>query len=91
LTEYKIAETDSFRKKISGKKYAFWRDKLRNYVYPLLRANPYFGPQIKKLKGAEYKNIFRFRLGDYRLFYKVEESIVVVFVFDIEHRKDAYR
>ncbi|WP_223292742.1 type II toxin-antitoxin system RelE family toxin [Breznakiella homolactica] len=58
-------------------------------MYPLLRRNPYFGPNIKRLKG-NYNDIFRFRIGDYRLFYKIEETKVIVFIIDIENRKDAY-
>jgi len=59
-------------------------------VYPILRSNPFFGGNIKKLKG-EYKDIYRFRIGDYRLFYKVEEQQSIIFVVDIESRQDAYR
>ena len=59
-------------------------------MYPLLRENPYFGPNIKKLKGT-YRDLYRFRIGEYRLFYKIEESMIVVFIITIEKRKDAYR
>ena len=45
---------------------------------------------IKKLKG-EYKDIYRYRIGDYRLFYKVSEETVIIFILDIEARKDAYK
>ncbi|WP_253703697.1 type II toxin-antitoxin system RelE family toxin [Treponema denticola] len=55
-----------------------------------MRKNPHFGPNIKKLKGI-YKEIYRFRLGDFRLFYKVSEEKVTVFIIDIEARKDAYK
>ncbi|MBN1617271.1 MAG: type II toxin-antitoxin system RelE/ParE family toxin [Spirochaetales bacterium] len=56
---------------------------MADYVYPILRTNPYFGPNIKKLKG-EYKELYRFRIGDYRLFYKISEETVIVFILDIE-------
>ena len=58
--------------------------------YPILRENPLFGPNIKRLKG-EYKEIYRYRIGDYRLFYKVSEETVIVFIIVIENRKDAYK
>jgi len=90
LTNYKIAETATFEKKIKSKKYEFLYQKIKNYVYPILRKNPHFGPNIKKLKGI-YKKIYRFRLGDFRLFYKVSEEKVIVFIIDIEARKDAYK
>ena len=64
--------------------------KINDYVYPILRENPFFGPNIKKLKG-EYKDLYRFRIGDYRLFYTISEETVIVFIIDIEARKDAYK
>ena len=56
----------------------------------MLRKNPYFGSNIKKLKG-NYKDLYRFRIGDYRLFYKISEDTVIVFIIDIETRKSAYK
>jgi len=88
LNNYKIAETENFSKKISSKKYSHLYQKIYLDVYPILRSNPYFGGNIKKLKG-EYKDIYRFRIGDYRLFYKIEDAMI--FVIDIESRQDAYK
>ena len=86
MTKYRIAETETFEKKIKSTKYK----KIKEYVYPILRKNPYFGSNIKKLKG-NYKDLYRFRIGDYRLFYKISEDTVIVFIIDIETRKDAYK
>ncbi len=90
MANYKIAETDTFEKKISSLKYKALYKKINDYVYPILRENPFFGPNIKKLKG-EYKDVYRFRIGDYRLFYKISDETVIVFILDIEARKDAYK
>lgn len=90
MANYKIAETETFEKKIKTLKSRNLYSKITDYVYPILRANPFFGSNIKKLKG-EYKEIYRFRIGDYRLFYKISEETVIVFVLDIESRKDAYK
>jgi mRNA interferase RelE/StbE len=60
--------------------------KIFENVYPFLKNNPFFGTNIKKLKG-EYKEIYRFRIGDYRLFYKIDEKEYIVFVINIEVRK----
>jgi mRNA interferase RelE/StbE len=90
LASYKIAETETFEKKIKTLKYKNLYSKITDYVYPILRTNPYFGPNIKKLKG-EYKEVYRYRIGDYRLFYKISEETVIVFIVDIESRKDAYQ
>jgi mRNA interferase RelE/StbE len=59
-------------------------------VYPILKNNPFFGTNIKKLKG-KYKEVYRFRIGDYRLFYKVEENEALIFIVNIENRKDTYK
>jgi mRNA interferase RelE/StbE len=87
LGNYKIAETENFQKKIASKKYNSLHQKILEYVYPILRANPFFGPNIKKLKG-EYKELYRFRIGNYRLFYKTDEENLLVFIIDIESRKE---
>jgi mRNA interferase RelE/StbE len=51
--------------------------KIKDYVYPQLRVNPYFGPHIKKLKG-DYREVYRFRIGEYRLFYTIEKERVIL-------------
>lgn len=59
-------------------------------VYPTLRREPRFGPNIKRLKG-ELSDFYRYRVGDYRLFYTIEEADVVVVVVDLRSRQNAYR
>ncbi|MCI5145051.1 MAG: type II toxin-antitoxin system mRNA interferase toxin, RelE/StbE family [Candidatus Electrothrix sp. AR3] len=89
MSEFQIAESKSFekrKKKIEPKLYA----KIRNVVYPQLQKNPYFGANIKKLKG-DLSDYYRFRIGNYRLFYLVEEEKVIVVVIDLRHRRNAYR
>lgn len=90
MASFKIAETDTFEKKIKGPEYKSLYRKISDYVYPILRENPFFGPNIKKLKG-EYKDLYRYRIGDYRLFYKISEESVIIFILDIEARKDTYK
>jgi len=89
LNKFKIAETQTFSEKIKGNKYRSQYKKIVDYVYPILRENPFFGPNIKKLKG-NLKEVYRFRIGNFRLFYKISEETVIVFIIDIEDRKDAY-
>jgi mRNA interferase RelE/StbE len=89
LSEFQIAETKGFTKRkesIAPELY----EKIKSVVYPQLRKNPYFGPNIKKLKGklAPY---YRFRIGDYRLFYLIEADKVLVAVVDLKHRQGAYK
>ncbi|CAG0968595.1 MAG: type II toxin-antitoxin system RelE/ParE family toxin [Candidatus Methanoperedens sp.] len=44
---------------------------------------------IIKMKG--HNNIYRIRVGDWRIIYKVDKKIKQVIVFDILPRKIAYR
>jgi mRNA interferase RelE/StbE len=85
LDKYKIAETENY-----SKKYEHLYRKISEDVYPILKNNPFWGGNIKKLKG-EYKEVYRFRIGNYRLFYKVEEQKLIIFIVDIQSRQDAYK
>ena len=54
-----------------------------------LEQDPRSHPNIKSLKGA-YSGLYRYRIGDYRVIYSVEDEIVQVFVVAIAHRGQAY-
>lgn len=43
----------------------------------------------KKLRG--YENLYRLRVGDWRLIYAVEDDLLVVLVIEIAPRGEAYR
>ncbi|MDE2715844.1 MAG: type II toxin-antitoxin system RelE/ParE family toxin, partial [Chloroflexota bacterium] len=65
-------------------------NKLRR-VYPHLRTHPLNGPNIKKLQ--RWRDLYRYRLGDHRLIYKMdrEQRRCVVILLYLGHRKDVYR
>jgi len=86
---FDIAETETFQRSISKKEISKIYNKITTYVYPQLRINPFFGKNIKKLKG-EFKDVYRYRIGEYRLFYQVAEKQILIFIMDIVKRKDAY-
>ena len=88
--KYSIAETRTFQKKIEKRDFKPLYSKILNYVYPQLQKNPFYGPNIKKLKG-EFEGVYRYRIGDFRLFYIIESDRVIVFIIDIEKRKDSYK
>ncbi|NCD35286.1 MAG: type II toxin-antitoxin system RelE/ParE family toxin [Spartobacteria bacterium] len=93
LSEYRIFETDEFTKKL-GKITQSHRkvveSKLHAYVYPQLKTAPCYGPNIKKLKGYSPET-WRYRIGNYRIFYFVDESEKIINILTIDQRKDAYR
>jgi mRNA interferase RelE/StbE len=90
LAKYKIAETDDFQKEIKNDKFRNLYHKITDFVYPQLRSNPFFGPNIKKLKG-EFEDYYRYRIGNFRLFYTIDKDRVIVFIVSIGDRKEAYR
>ena len=92
LPKYKIFETKEFSKKLGeifGKQPAKIEKKLKTYVYPQLKEQPYFGNNIKKLRNYTPET-WRYRVGDYRFFYEIDEKKGVVSMLTVDHRKDVY-
>lgn len=44
---------------------------------------------IKKLKSVF--NFYRIRVGEYRIIYTIDDTVLIVTVVKIAHRKDVYR
>jgi mRNA interferase RelE/StbE len=94
LTEqrYRIFETNEYAKRVSKfskHESLFIQTKLATHVYRQLRIEPHFGNNIKKL--VDYKpETWRYRIGNYRLFYSIDEQEKIVFILTVEFRKDAY-
>lgn len=44
---------------------------------------------VKKLKGED--DLYRLRVGDYRVIYQVQDRVLLVLVLDIGHRRNVYR
>ncbi|MCF8259116.1 MAG: type II toxin-antitoxin system RelE/ParE family toxin [Flavobacteriales bacterium] len=59
---------------------------LKKTIYALA-VNPR-PPGCKKLKG---RTGYRVRVADYRVIYTVNDSILIIEVIDLGHRKDVYR
>lgn len=88
LSKYQIAETKTFekvKKKIDKKLYL----KIKNFVYPQLRENPFYGTNIKKLKD-NLEGYYRYMIGNYRLFYLIEDDKLIIAVVDFKYRQQAY-
>jgi mRNA interferase RelE/StbE len=63
------------------------REMIRKAIEKKLTVDPIsFGKPLRySLKGYR-----RLRIGDYRVIYKIIEDKVLVFIVDIDHRKDVY-
>jgi len=46
-------------------------------------------PGSKKLRGTD--DLYRIRVGDYRVVYQVEDERLVVLIVNVGHRRDIYR
>jgi mRNA interferase RelE/StbE len=46
-------------------------------------------PGVIKLQGDE--DLYRIRVGDYRIIYTIQDDILVVLVVTVGHRRDVYR
>lgn len=88
--DYRIAETELTQESLASAKHKRLARKLAEYVYPQLRKNPHYGPNIKKLRG-DLEEFWRYRVGKFRIFYTVDEQERLVIIHEVEDRKDAYR
>lgn len=61
--------------------------KLREHIDQLAQ-DPHTPGSIK-LAGSD--SIYRLRFGNYRILYKVQNEEMIVFIIEIDHRKNIYR
>jgi mRNA interferase RelE/StbE len=54
-----------------------------------LRLDPYRHNNIKRLTG-QFSGLLRFRVGDWRVIYRVDDSARRVVIVDIGNRRDIY-
>ena len=90
---YGVFETDEFISRLAAlprRQARMIRGKLYSHVYPQIRTQPFYGANIRKLRGYS-AGVWRYRIGNYRIFYTVDENDRVVSLVTIEHRKDAYQ
>lgn len=45
--------------------------------------------RVKKLQGEN--NLYRIRVGDYRVVYEIEDDILLIVVIRVKHRSEVYR
>ena len=73
--------------------YDLANDKLKsqlNISIDIISENPFYGNNIKKLKGS-LGSLHRYRLGNYRIVYSIQEKVRIISIVWIGKRKDAYK
>ena len=48
-------------------------------------------PGCRKLPSRKFNNLYRLRVGDWRILYAIEEDRIVVIILDVRRRDQAYR
>ena len=92
MSEFRLFETNQFLndlERISPARREKLAARLRDMVYPQLRAQPYFGANIKKLRGFKPET-WRYRIGPYRFFYVVDDKERIVSMVAADSRQAAY-
>ena len=84
---YAVALTDKARRTYESASAALQRKLDR--CFEVLAGSPRDHPNIKALKGA-MKGCYRYRVGDYRVIYRIDDEKVLVVVLVIVHRGSAY-
>jgi mRNA interferase RelE/StbE len=89
---YKIFITDEFLKNLKCARSQIGKieQKLSSFVFPQLKQNPFYGLNIKRLKGYQPLT-WRYRVADWRFFYEIDEKKKTVYLIAAHHRKEAYR
>jgi mRNA interferase RelE/StbE len=93
LSEYRIFETDGFLrdlKDLGPAAAARIRSTLEHRVYPVLAAAPRQVPSAARLREWEPPT-WRIRIGQWRVFYEIDDAKSTVLLIAADHRKDAYR
>ena len=86
MPEYRIFETEQFQEDLQrnlGSRKEKLTKKLQEYGYPKLKAQPYFGKNIRKLRGYKPET-WRYRIGPHRFFYEVDVEKKIVFMIAAE-------
>lgn len=93
MSSYRVFETEEFQKKLkklNSRDQKLIASKLKDYAYPQLKEEPFFGTNIKKLKKYDPET-WRYRIGNYRIFYIIDSDDKIVYILTLDARKDAYK
>lgn len=86
MPEYAIVFARSARKELQALDPTIARRVLRRIESLAMAPRP---PGCKKLKGSD--NLWRIRIGDWRVIYSIDDGKRLVDISAVRHRRDAYR
>lgn len=79
--KYKSSVQKDFRKINKNE-----RIKIIDTIEKILTTNPFIGAELK----GKYKYLRKYRIGNYRIIYSIEEKELYILVIRVGHRKDVY-
>jgi mRNA interferase RelE/StbE len=88
LARYQIFETAGYQDdlaQLTRSGLGRLHEKLQATIYPRLREEPHFGPNIKRLKHWDPPT-WRYRIGAWRFFYEIDEKHALVLLTAADHR-----
>lgn len=92
MSKYRIFETKQFNSDLDELPKIIKNritKKIAEYAYPQLVESPHFGLNIKKLKNYDPQT-WRYRIGNFRIFYEIDNLEMIVYLISLDQRKDAY-
>jgi mRNA interferase RelE/StbE len=84
--EYQVTFAASALKEFDGLSWDI-KNRLKSAV-DALKANPR-PPRLRKIRGRD--NLYRIRIGSYRLVYEIDDQRGIIRIIRVRHRRDAYR
>lgn len=85
---YRVVETRTAARQLAGKLPESAAAACVEFVFGPLAENP---QRVGRDLRAPFAGQWRARRGVYRVRYRIDEAEQVVYVLDIDHRRDAYR
>jgi mRNA interferase RelE/StbE len=88
---YKVFLTEKFKAGLNNIPQPLQKkitEKIKDYISPQVKLEPHFGINIKKLRDWS-EPTWRYRIGNFRLFYRIDEKEKVVVFISITDRKNA--
>ena len=89
---YRVFETDVFIEDLEDLQPSIKeriKSKLKTNIYSILKQQPHHGKNIKKLTNYNPET-WRYRVGDFRIFYTINDKTKIISMLTISDRKDAY-
>lgn len=65
--------------------------KIKKYITEVIEKLDNPRSQGKALVGKKYKGKWRYRVGDYRILAQILDEKIIVYIFDVGHRKEIYK